>query len=265
MCNASKGRGLSHNVLDEYSRRAGTAVVSFVPGHRVGQAYPLLFAAACFAGLLWLGRQPSVRVEAGLLVLAGGVAGARLGFAALHLTYFSAHPIEITWLWQGGLSWVGGAVGAVIGGVMAATFTGTSPWDLADALSVPTAIVALAAWTGCLVEACAFGRPVPGAVWAPAAYNSLGVLAPRWPTQALGMILSAVLLAALLRMGGRRPAGLVGAGTLAAVAATNTILSLTRGDPSMLIGNLRVDTVAGLAVFVGAAGVATFRIRRTAG
>ena len=247
-------------------RPAATAVVSFLPGHRVGQAYPLLFAAACFAGLLWLGRQPTMRVEAGLLVLAGGVAGARLGFAALHLTYFTAHPVEITWLWQGGLSWVGGAVGAVIGAAMAATFTGTSPWALADALSVPTAIVALAAWTGCLVEACAFGRPVPEAAWAPAAYNNLGVLARRWPTQALGMILSAVLLAALLRWtGGRRPAGLVGAGTLAAVAATNTILSLTRGDPSMLIGNLRVDTVAGLAVFVGAAGVATFRIRRTAG
>jgi phosphatidylglycerol:prolipoprotein diacylglycerol transferase len=207
-----------------------------------------------------------MRVESGLLVLAGGVAGARLGFVALHLTYFSAHSIEVTWLWQGGLSWVGGAVGAVIGAAMAAIFTGTSPWDLADALSVPAAIVALAAWTGCLVEACAFGRPVPEAAWAPAAYNSLGVLAPRWPTQALGMILSAVLLAALLRWtGGRRPAGLIGAGTLAAVAATNTILSLTRGDPTMLIGNLRVDTVAGLAVFVGAAGVAIFRIRQPAG
>lgn len=229
----------------------------------MGQAYPLLFAAACFAGLIWLGRQPMMRMEAGLLVLAGGVVGARLGFAALHLPYFTAHPVETTWLWQGGLSWVGGAVGAVIGVAIAAPLTGTSPWGLADALSVPTAIIALAAWTGCLVEACAFGRPVPEAAWVPAVYNDLGVLARRWPTQALGMLLSVVLLAALLRWtGARRSAGQAGAGTLAAVAATNTILSLTRGDPSMLIVNLRVDTVAGLVVFLGAAGVAVFRSRR---
>lgn len=200
-------------------------------------------------------------MEAGLVVLAGGVIGGRLGFVALHLPYFTTRPIEIAWLWQGGLSWVGAALGACAAVIAAGYLTGTSPWILADALSVPVAVVALASWTGCLVDACAFGRPVVGASWAPAAYDSFGFLARRWPTQASGMILSGALLAGLLRRDGwNLPPGALGAGTLAAVAALMTMLSLTRGDPSMLIGRWRIDTVAGAGIFLAA--VVTALVRR---
>jgi hypothetical protein len=49
---------------------------------------------------------------------------------------------------------------------------------------------------------------------------------------------------------------------LAALAAINTILSLTRGDPSLLIGGWRVDTVAGAAVFITAAVMTGIRWRQ---
>lgn len=228
----------------------------------MGQGYPFLLAAAGFASLIWIGRQPATRVEAGLIVGAGGIVGARLGFVALHASYFGAHPIEAAWLWQGGLSWVGAAAGAAAGVVLAARATSISPWVLADALCVPAAVLSLACWTGCLVDACSYGRRVGEASWAPEAYDAFGVVARRWPTQALGMILSGTLLAGLLRPAGAWPAGLSGSVTLAALAAINTILSLTRGDPSLLIGGWRVDTVAGAAVFITAAVMTGIRWRQ---
>jgi len=219
----------------------------------VGQAFPLLLAAAVTAGLIWLGRQPEMRMEAGLMVLAGGLIGGRLGFAALHAPYFTTHLVEIAWLWQGGLSWVGAVAGAALAAAAAAWLTGTQARALADALSVPMSVVALASWTGCLVDACGFGHPVASS-WAPLAYDSFGVLARRWPTQAVGMIASGALLAALVRREGwPLPAGALGMGTMAVVAGSTTLLSLTRGDPSLLIGRWRVDTVAGGVVFLAAA------------
>ena len=58
------------------------------------------------------------------------------------------------------------------------------------------------------------------------------------------------------------PAGMVGAGTLAAIAAMSTMLSLTRGDPSMLIGRWRIDTLAGAGIFLGAVALALIRRQR---
>jgi hypothetical protein len=76
------------------------------------------------------------------------------------------------------------------------------------------------------------------------------------------MVLSGGILAGLLPLAGRNlPAGLLGMGALTAIAAVNTTLSLTRGDPSLLIGSWRVDTVAGLIVFLTAAGLALWRAR----
>jgi prolipoprotein diacylglyceryltransferase len=231
----------------------------------VSQAYPLLLAAASFAGLVWLDRRLPAesphRIEAGLVILAGGLVGARSGFVALRLPYFSGHPLEIAWFWQGGLSWVGALVGVLGATALAARLTGGRFWIWVDALAVPAALVSLAAWTGCQVEACAFGRTVAGA---PLGYDSLGSLSPRWPTQAVGMVLSGGVLAGLLPLAGRNlPAGLLGMGALTAIAAVNTTLSLTRGDPSLLIGSWRIDTVAGLVTFVTAAGLALWCARRS--
>ncbi|HET7010956.1 MAG TPA: prolipoprotein diacylglyceryl transferase family protein [Anaerolineales bacterium] len=229
----------------------------------MSQAYPLLLAAASFAGLVWLDRRMPAgfarRLEAGPIIVAGGLAGARLGFVALRLPYFSAHPIEIAWLWQGGLSWIGAAAGALAASALAARLTGVSFWLLLDVLAVPATLVSLAAWTGCLVDSCAWGRTVD---WGPFGYDSLGNLARRWPTQAVGMVLSGILLAALLSFGGRSlPSGLLGAFALAALAAVTTGLSLTRGDPSMLVGPWRIDTVAGSAVVLAAGAAAMWRRR----
>ena len=218
----------------------------------MSQAYPLVLSLGCLAGLTWLAMRRARSVEgnaaafmAALLALALGLTGARLGFAALHLPYYRSHPQEILWVWQGGLSWVGGALGAVAA-------VGVTAWvrrmefpALADALALPALVVALAAWAGCSLDGCAYGFRTPGGPLFPPAADLFGVVAPRWPTATAGMIATGLLLAGMLVLDARRMRpGLRAAIALGGVALIAFGLSTTRGDPVLLIGGARIDTVA---------------------
>jgi len=237
----------------------------------VSQAYPVFFALGCLAGLCWLALRRGVQTEASaaafmaaLFALALGLAGARLGFAALHWPYYSQHPQEILWLWQGGLSWVGGAVGVVAAVGAFARVRGLSFASLADAVALPALAVALAAWTGCFLDGCVYGLRTPAGPLFPQAPDLFGVVAPRWPTAALGVIAAGVLLSVMVALGSRpMPSGLRAALALGGVALIAFALSFTRGDPVLLIGGLRIDTVGAAAVLLIAAIFAATRARES--
>ena len=233
----------------------------------MSQAYPVVFSLGCLAGLTWLAMRRAGSVEgnaaaftAALLALALGLIGARLGFAVLHLPYFRSHPQEILWLWEGGLSWVGGALGAVAA-------VGVSAWvrrmefpALADAVALPALVVALAAWAGCSLDGCVYGLRTPAGPLSPPAPDLFGVVAPRWPTSAAGMIATGLLLSGMLVLDAHRiRPGLRTAIALGGVALIAFGLSFTRGDPAVLIGEARIDTVAAAGVLLLAGSFAAAR------
>ena len=143
---------------------------------RVNNAYPWVFAIGALISLLWLGLQPAkqesdqaVRIDAGLIALLAGLIGARIGYVATHWSYFSQRPDQAFYFWQGGLSWAAGAFGALIGLGVYVLLSRHSFWRLVDALAIPAAIVASAAWLGCLIDRCAYGfRTSPGLLTPPA-------------------------------------------------------------------------------------------------
>ena len=235
----------------------------------MSQAYPVVFALGCLAGLCWLAVRRGVLPEANgaaflaaVFALALGLAGARLGFAALHWPYYSQHPQEVLWVWQGGLSWVGGAVGAVAAVGAFAWIRGLRFASLADALALPALAVALAAWAGCFLDGCIYGLRTPGGPLLPPAPDLFGVVAPRWPTAALGMIAAGLLLSSMLAREARpMPSGLRAAAALGGVGLIAFALSFTRGDPALLLGGLRIDTVGAVAVLLIAASFAAGQAR----
>ncbi len=223
----------------------------------VPNAYPWLFSLTALVSLLWLGlarrgRAPRreaemarARFDAGAAALGGGLIGARLSYLLLHLEFYRAHPTEMLAYWEGGLDWFGGILGAVIGLWILSRAARQSFWKLADSLAAPGVLFSLAAWSGCLLDGCGYGRPVAPRWWAPAALDSFGTLAPRWPTQAAGALLSLTCVAALLGTEDRPMT--VGARACLAVAACSAIVllvSLGRGDASPGIFGLRGDAVA---------------------
>ena len=243
-----------------------------IPTRRVSQAYPVVLALGCLAGLGWLALRRGVSGEAdvhafpaALAALALGLVGARLGFILLHERYFLGNPLEAAWVWRGGLSWVGAALGALAAVGLYAALRHVRLAPLADALVLPSLAVALAAWTGCLLENCVYGLPIPPGPLAPPAADLFGVVGPRWPTAAVGMIASGLLLCLFLWMDGRRFGhGQRAVGALAGLAAVGLGLSFTRADPALILGALRVDGLGAALLLVLALTLALF-VRREPG
>ena len=219
-------------------------------------AYPWVFAIGALISLLWLGLQPTqedsepaVRIDAGLIALVAGLVGARFGYVVTHWGYFSQQPAEALYFWHGGLSWAVGALGALIGLAVYALLSRRSFWKLADWLAIPAAIVASAAWLGCLVDRCAYGfRTAPGFL-SPPSPDMIGNIAPRWPTQAVGGLLSLIVIGVLYWVSqlDLRP-GLLAALSLSLVALIALALSFTRGDPMPAFAGIRLDGLGSAAV-----------------
>jgi phosphatidylglycerol:prolipoprotein diacylglycerol transferase len=233
-------------------------------------AYPLLFALGAVAGLLWSGLvsggqsspkgtriTPVQALDAGLAALAAGLVGARAGYVAASWDYYSHRPQEALWFWQGGLSWSAGAAAALLGLGLYSGLSRQPFWPLADRLAIPAALLALAAWGGCMLDGCSYGwRTAPGPLTPPAP-DLLGNLAPRWPTQPVGVIASLASLAGLISLGGRPlPQGTLACLSLTMIAATSVALSFTRADPTRMLWGMRLDGLASGAVLaLGLAGL----------
>lgn len=222
----------------------------------MNNAYPWVFAIGALISLLWLGLQPTqrenettARIDAGLIALLTGLLSARAGYVATHWGYFSQRLDETLYFWQGGLSWAAGAFGALAGLTVYIVLTRRSYWRLADALAIPAAIVASAAWLGCLIDRCAYGlRTAPGLL-SPPAPDMIGTVAPRWPTQTLGVLLSLIVVGALYWLShlDLRP-GLLAVLSLSLVALIALALSFTRGDPMPTLAGIRWDGLGSAAV-----------------
>ena len=223
---------------------------------RVFDAYPWVFAVGALISLVWLGLQSTdpeseatAHIDAGLISLLSGLLGARIGYVATHWGYFSQRPDEAFYFWQGGLSWAAGAFGALVGVAIYVLLSRRSFWMHADSLAIPAAIVASAAWLGCLVDRCAYGFKTAPGFLTPPAPDMIGNVAPRWPTQALGALLSLILVGALYYLSRfDLRAGLLAALSLSLVALIALGLSFTRGDPMQALAGIRLDGLGSAAI-----------------
>jgi phosphatidylglycerol:prolipoprotein diacylglycerol transferase len=244
--------------------------------------FPILFAAGSLAGLAWLllgdpirrltghwrdlEAAAFLRLDAGLVALAAGVLGARLAYVGAHWDYFASQPAEAFSFSGGGLSWVGGALGAIAAVAIFARLRHAPIWALADSLAFPAALLAAVSWGGCLLDGCAYGRPLPSGSASLFASDFFDSRLARWPTQAVGLLSCCALLLGLLALEprGARP-GLLAALTIAVLGLLGMALSLTRGDPVPLLAGVRLDFLgATLVATLGIAGLISLLRRRPA-
>jgi phosphatidylglycerol:prolipoprotein diacylglycerol transferase len=191
--------------------------------------------------------------------------GARLEFCAAHASYFASHPLDIPAVWQGGLGWGGGVLGAVLALLAAAWFMGVVFWRIADLLALPAAAMSFTVWLGCQIDGCAYGFHTAASWWTTTAPDWLDMVAPRWPTQAAGALASLLLFVALYRSAGlgwiRRRPGRLACVALAGIALIALALSLTRADPVAQIAGVRLDIVESGVLLVTALSVLAIRTR----
>ena len=139
--------------------------------HWYGLMYLVAFAAG---GLLGRYRARQIPRQWGnneiwdlVFYIAGGaVRGGRLGYALFYNTgYYLSHPLEILWVWTGGMSFHGGLIGVVLAVVLFARRSQRRFFEVADFLAPLCAPGLLAGRIGNFVNQELWGR-VSDVPWA---------------------------------------------------------------------------------------------------
>ncbi len=145
-------------------------------------------------------------------VILGVIIGGRLGFTLLYQPgYYLSHPIEILYIWQGGMSFHGGFAGVIVAGLLFCRVHGARPLGIGDAMAVVAPIGLFFGRVANFINAELWGRPtdVPWAVLFPGERAQTcptyweGICA-RHPSQLYEAGLEGLLLFAVMIFGVRR-------------------------------------------------------------
>lgn len=160
-------------------------------------------------------KRPSIEALDDLLMYAalGIVIGGRIGEVVFYnLPYYSANPAEILKIWQGGMSFHGGLIGAALAGVFFAWRTGVKPLSVFDLMATVVPFGLLFGRIANFINGELWGR-VADVPWA-MVFPEGGPLA-RHPSQLYeaaleGALLLVVMAWASRRFGFRQPGRLSG-------------------------------------------------------
>lgn len=182
-----------------------------------------------------------------LVTLFGAVIGARAEHILLQWNYFSMHTEEIVRLGWGGLSWHGAVWGGIVVFSVVVRVRNIPALPVLDGLTPSIPLLGLAGWYGCWAAACGSGLEVDTLAHYPAlvvfeSQDVYGIIAPRFNTPLLGLILAAVVLviALVLIRRGMLPVRRFGL-TLIMFSMGMLMLGFLRGDAVPYWGSLRAD------------------------
>jgi phosphatidylglycerol:prolipoprotein diacylglycerol transferase len=196
---------LMHPQIDPVALQIGPVAV-----HWYGLTYLVAFGLFMFLGSRRLKHAPFAALtgRAGwsfkdvedilFLGVMGVVVGGRLGYCLFYKPgYYASHPLEIFYVWQGGMSFHGGMLGVIGSMVWFAHSRAKSFWEVADFVApcVPTGLA-----SGRV------GNFINGELWGRVADLSLpwgmvfrgGGDLPRHPSQVYQFLMEGLLLFALL-------------------------------------------------------------------
>lgn len=174
--------------------------------------YGLMYVIAFTLGYLILvrtsrdERYPISKQEVADLLtfcIAGVVLGARLGYCLIYnFPYYSQHPLKILAVWEGGMSFHGGLIGAALGGWMYARKKNLSLLMLADLGAVAAPLGLFFGRIGNFINGELFGRPtdVPWGMVFPEGGNI-----PRHPSQLYEAFFEGLVLFVIVFLLSRKP------------------------------------------------------------
>lgn len=226
-----------------------------LPIHSYGVLLGVAFVVGVFFAMRRapeMGVQPQIISDLALYILLGIVIGARLLHVLSDWGYYRLHPLSVVKVWEGGLAFHGGLIGAVAISIWYLRSRGISPWRVGDVIVPSVALGHAIGRLGCFLNGCCYG-PVsdlpwavrfPGGSLAAQQHYAEGLLEspgkmslPVLPTQLISAAVLVVIFVLLLRI--TRRATFPGEvfwsyGVLYGVA--RFLLELIRGDNPAVLG-----------------------------
>jgi prolipoprotein diacylglyceryltransferase len=227
--------------------------------------YSIIITLCSAAGLglsAWLADdQKRVLVEAGMVILALSLLGARASYIIQNFFFFMAHAGQIPQLWLGGLTWPGGLIGTGAGLWLVHRVWKEPIGELADRLLPMFGIVLVAIWITGWGVGIGYGPPTEAWFGIPVK-DIFGLREIRWPLQIIGGVISGGWIIGSImyplrrtrKPGFRSVIGLIG------VIGINGLLSLFRVDPAPRVMGLRWETWISLIILGVIAG--TYMLKR---
>lgn len=237
--------------------------------------YSLAYIAGLFLGYYYCRRlalrppaaaRPESFDDFFVWAILGVILGGRLGYVLFYKPgYYLDHPLEVLFLWQGGMSFHGGLAGVILALVGFARHRGISLLALSDIVACAAPIGLFFGRIANFINGELFGRPsdVPWAVVFPH-----GGEAPRHPSQlyeaGLEGLLLFILLYLLVRLGALQRRGLLAGVFLAGYALSRMTVELFRepdGHLGFLIGEVTMGQLLSLPMLLGGLGLVLWSLR----
>ncbi len=100
-------------------------------------------------------------------VVLAGILGARIFYVLLNLDYFTADPVEIIRIQNGGLAWQGGLVVGLTTAIFMIRQRKLPFWPTADLMAPYVALGHSIGRIGCFLNGCCYGKEVPWGIYFP--------------------------------------------------------------------------------------------------
>ena len=203
---------LTHPKIDPVALQLGPVAV-----HWYGLTYLLAFGLFLLLANLRLKHEPFRSVQgagawqrkdvedmlfAGVL---GVVVGGRLGYCLSYKPeFYLANPLQILYVWQGGMSFHGGLLGVLASQLWFARTRGKPFWQLMDFIAPCVPLGLAAGRLGNFINGELWGRPAdPSLPWA-MIFPQSGSNVPRHPSQLYQLLLEGILLFIVLWLYARK-------------------------------------------------------------
>ena len=178
--------------------------------------YGLMYALGFLIGISYVARlakksdvSPETVLDLSFYIILAGVIGARVLYILTDWQRFSGHPIDVFKIWEGGLVFYGGLIGAMIASYVYTKKHKISFLKVLDLFMPGASLGHAIGRLGCLAAGCCYGKPAPAwfpfSISFPASSHSLApVGVPLYPTQIIESLSLFLVFLFLARLYPRR-------------------------------------------------------------
>jgi len=204
---------LTHPKIDPVALQLGPLAI-----HWYGLTYLAAFGLFMLLANLRLKHEPYASLQGAaawsrkdiedmlFLGVLGTVVGGRLGYCLFYKPeFYLANPLQILFIWQGGMSFHGGLLGVIASQLWFARSRGKPVWQVLDFIAPCVPLGLAAGRIGNFINGELWGRAAdPSLPWA-MVFPQSGTNIPRHPSQLYQFALEGVLLFVLLWLYARKP------------------------------------------------------------